>query len=105
MFHELACVLAGFPGLKVGERDSCLIAPWQGREDGEREEAFAARLQAETGCLVADRQNGRIVDLNRVEEWRAHQAPNSSAAFCDFSAIIARFCQAWVQCHRGGKST
>jgi hypothetical protein len=26
---------------------------------------FAARLQAETGCLVADRRNGRIVELGQ----------------------------------------
>jgi hypothetical protein len=29
-------------------------------------EAFAARVQAETGCLVADRRNGRIVALGRA---------------------------------------
>jgi len=39
--------------------------PWHGREDGERGEAFAARLQAETGCLVCDRRNGRIAELAR----------------------------------------
>jgi hypothetical protein len=63
----IARVLAGFPGLKVEERDSYLIAPWHGREDGERGEAFAAQLQAETGCLVADRRNGRIVELGRAK--------------------------------------
>ena len=56
-------VLAEFPGLKVERRDGCLIAPWHGREDAERGESFAARVQAETGCLVADRRNGRIVEL------------------------------------------
>lgn len=59
----VARVLAGFPGLKVEEREGYVIAPWHGREDGERGEAFAARIQAETGCLVADRRNGRIVEL------------------------------------------
>jgi hypothetical protein len=28
---------------------------------------LAARLLAETGCLVADRRNGRIVELGRAE--------------------------------------
>ena len=56
-------VLAGFPGLNVERRDGYLIAPWHGREDGERGEAFAARMQAETGCLVADGRNGRVVTL------------------------------------------
>lgn len=59
---KVAGVLADFPGLTVEERDGYVIAPWHGREDGERGEAFAARLQAETGCLVADRRNGRIVE-------------------------------------------
>jgi hypothetical protein len=59
-------VLAEFPGLKVERWDGYVIAPWHGREDGERGEAFAARLQAETGCLVADRRHGRVVDLARV---------------------------------------
>ena len=59
----VARVLAEFPGLKVDRRNGYLIAPWHGRHDGERGEAFAATIQAETGCLVADRRNGRIVNL------------------------------------------
>ena len=61
-------VLAEFPGLSVEQRAGYLIAPRHGREDAERGEAFAIRLQAETGCLVADRRNGRIVELGRVNE-------------------------------------
>ncbi len=62
----LARVLAEFPGLKIERRDGYLIAPWHGREDAERGEAFAARLHVETGCLVADRRNGRIISLKRA---------------------------------------
>jgi hypothetical protein len=62
----VARVLTDFPGLTVEERDVFVVAPWHGREDAERGEAFAIRLQAETGCLVADRRNGRIVELGRV---------------------------------------
>jgi hypothetical protein len=62
----VARVLAEFPSLKVEHRDGCLIAPWHGNEDGERGEAFAARMQTETGCLVAVRQNGRLVELGQV---------------------------------------
>jgi hypothetical protein len=64
-------VLAEFPGLKVERRDGYLIAPWHGREDADRGEAFAVRLQAETGCLVADRRNGRIVELGQGVMGRA----------------------------------
>lgn len=66
----IARILAGFPGLKIEERDGYVIAPWHGREDGERGEAFAARMQAETGCVVADRRNGRIVELGRAKVAR-----------------------------------
>ena len=66
----VARVLVGFPGLGVEERDGYVVAPWHGREDGEKGEAFAAQLQAETGCMVADRRNGRIVELGRVEAGR-----------------------------------
>jgi hypothetical protein len=59
----VARVLAELPGLKIELRARYPIAPGHGREDGERGAAFAARLQAETGCLVADRRNGRIVEL------------------------------------------
>jgi hypothetical protein len=58
-------ILAEFPGLEIERRDGYLIAPWHGREDAERGEAFASRMQAETGCLVADRRNGRIVELRQ----------------------------------------
>jgi hypothetical protein len=51
-------------------RGGYLIARGYGLEDGERYEAFAARLQAETGCLVADRRNGRIVELGQgAADW------------------------------------
>jgi hypothetical protein len=62
----IARVLAEFPGLNAERRDGYLIVPWHGREDADRGEAFAARVQAETGCLVADRRNGRIVELGRA---------------------------------------
>jgi hypothetical protein len=67
----IARVLAEFPGLNVERRDGYLIAPWHGRKDAERGEAFAARVQAETGCLVADRRNGRIVEVGKVAVERA----------------------------------
>ena len=54
--------MAEFPGLKVERRDGYLIAQWHGRDDGDRG-AFAVRLQAEVGCLIADRRNGGIVEV------------------------------------------
>ncbi len=66
----VACVLAEFPGLKIEQRDAYLIAPRHRREDAERGEVFAAHVQSETGCLVADRRNGRIVELGRLVSER-----------------------------------
>jgi hypothetical protein len=60
-------VLAEFPGLNIERHDGYLTAPWHGREDAERGAAFASRMQAETGCLVADRRNGRILRLARMK--------------------------------------
>ena len=62
----VARVLAEFPGLNVDRRDGFLIAPGHRREDADRGEEFADRLQAETRCVVADRRNGRIVEVGRV---------------------------------------
>jgi hypothetical protein len=67
----VARILTEFPGLRIERRAGYLIAPWHGREDAELGEAFAARLQAETGCLVADRRNGRIVELALPASGRA----------------------------------
>ena len=69
--EAVARVLAEFPGLEVERHAGYLVAPWHGRDDGIRGEQFAARLQAETGCLVADRRNGRIVDLRQKLSDRA----------------------------------
>ncbi|MHC5537559.1 hypothetical protein ACYOEI_04935 [Singulisphaera rosea] len=56
-------VAAEFPGLKISRRDGYVVVPWHGREDAARGEGFAVRMQALTGCMVADRRNGRIIDL------------------------------------------
>lgn len=56
-------VAAEFPGLKISRRDGYVVVPWHGREDAARGEASAARMQALTGCMVADRRHGRLVDL------------------------------------------
>jgi hypothetical protein len=63
--------IAEFPGLEIERRGGYVIAPWRGKEDGERGEAFAARMRAETRCMVADRRNGRIVELEQGVNERA----------------------------------
>jgi hypothetical protein len=51
-------ILAEFPVLEAEWRDGLVILRWHGMGDAKRAESFAARLQAETGCMVADRRNG-----------------------------------------------
>src|SRR4051812_6763371 len=70
-------VLAEFPGLRIERCEGYLIAPWHGREDAERGEAVAARVQAETGCLGADRRNGRIVEVGKVAEGQRAAGPGN----------------------------
>lgn len=60
---EIDWVAAEFPELKIQRRDGYVVVPWHGQEEAARGEAFAARLKAVAGCLVADRRNGRLVDL------------------------------------------
>jgi hypothetical protein len=67
----VARVLVEFPGLKIERRAGYVIAPWHGKDDGDRGEAFASRLRAETGCMIADRRNGRIVELGQGASKRA----------------------------------
>ena len=59
-------VSAEFPGLPIERRAGYVIAPWHGMEDAERGEMFAARLRAETACLVVDRRNGKLVEFGRA---------------------------------------
>ncbi len=67
----VARVLAEFPMLTVEQRDGYLVAPWHGRENAEFGEAFAARIQSETGCMVVDRRNGRVAKLAQKLSARA----------------------------------
>ena len=59
-------VLAEFPGLHIERKEGYVIAPWHGKDDAKRGEAFAIRLRAETGCVVADRRNGKLVEFGQA---------------------------------------
>lgn len=54
-------VLAEFPGLKAEPKDGYIVLPWHGLGPVGASEAFALRLHTLTGCLIADRRNGRII--------------------------------------------
>jgi hypothetical protein len=56
------CVLAEFPGIQAERADGYNIVPWHGTGPVGVSEAFALRLYELTGCLIADRRNGRLIE-------------------------------------------
>jgi hypothetical protein len=55
-------VLAEFPGVKAEHRDGYMVLPWHGLGLTRVSEAFALRIRELTGCLIADRRNGRLIE-------------------------------------------
>ena len=55
-------VLAEFPGIKAERKDGYMVLPWHGLGPAGLSEAFALRLHELTGCLIADRRNGRLIE-------------------------------------------
>jgi hypothetical protein len=55
-------VLAEFPGIKAEQKDGYMVVPWHGFGTVGMSEAFAIRLHELTGCLIADRRNGRLIE-------------------------------------------
>ncbi len=55
-------VLAEFPGIKAEHKDGYLVLPWHGLGPVRLSEVFALRLHELTGCLIADRRNGRLIE-------------------------------------------
>ncbi|MGP0064340.1 MAG: hypothetical protein ACLQGP_12160 [Isosphaeraceae bacterium] len=56
------CVLAEFPDVEAECKDGYLVLPWHGLGSVDVSEAFALRLHELTGCLIADRRNGRLIE-------------------------------------------
>ena len=55
-------VVAEFPGIKAERKDGYVVLPWHGLGQMDVSEAFALRLHELTGCLIADRRNGRLIE-------------------------------------------
>lgn len=67
-------LLALFPDLEIEHKDGCVIVPWHGLGQVAQGEEFVLRLIHATGCLAADRRNGRLVapsQLTGLPEGRA----------------------------------
>jgi hypothetical protein len=55
-------VLAEFPGIMAERKDGYVVLPWHGLGPVDVSEAFAPRLRELTGCPIADRRNGRLIE-------------------------------------------
>jgi hypothetical protein len=55
-------VLAEFPDVEAESRDGYVVLPWHGLGPIGVSEAIALRLHELTGCLIADRRNGRLIE-------------------------------------------
>ena len=55
-------VLAEFPDLEAECKDGYVVVRWHGLGPVGASEAFALRLHELTGCLIADRRNGRLIE-------------------------------------------
>jgi hypothetical protein len=67
-------LLAEFPGLKLEQKDGLVIVHWHGLGQVAQGEEFTLRLMQATGCIVADRRNGRLIapaELKGLPESRA----------------------------------
>lgn len=52
--------------MKAERKDGWVVVPGYGSEKVAKGEAFAIRLQEPTGCLIADRRNGRLTDASEL---------------------------------------
>jgi hypothetical protein len=54
-------------GDDVTVHDGYVIVPWQGGWRNRIAEEFALRLEDQTGCVIADREHGRLVEPSQLE--------------------------------------
>jgi hypothetical protein len=59
-------VMAEFPGVNAEFKDGYVVLPWRGLVPTGPSEEFALRLQRLTGCVIADRRNGRVIDAAKL---------------------------------------
>jgi hypothetical protein len=59
-------VMAEFPGVRADFQDGCVILPWHGLGREAASEEMAIRLQGLTGCQIADRRNGRLIEAEEL---------------------------------------
>lgn len=53
-------------GWKVRFEDGCVILPWKDGRTNRVAERFTLRLQRETGCALADREHGRVIEPRQL---------------------------------------
>jgi hypothetical protein len=63
-------VMAEFPGVRAEFQDGCVILPWHGLGREAASEEMAVRLQSLTGCQIADRRNGRLIEAGELRQGK-----------------------------------
>ena len=53
-------------GWKVRFEEGCVILPWLGGKVNRVAEEFAIRLHRQTGCSLADREHGRLIEPSQL---------------------------------------
>ncbi len=51
---------------RVEIRDGYVVVPWHGKGPVGPSEEFALRLYRESGCLIADRSNARVIEPGKL---------------------------------------
>ena len=52
---------------EVRFHDGYVVVPWKGGWCNRAAEEFALRLQRQTGCLIADREHGRVIEPEQLQ--------------------------------------
>jgi hypothetical protein len=66
-------------GETVELKDGYLMCRWLGGRPNRTLEEFAVRLQRETGCLLADRENGRVIGATQLQGLRGQKTVEEGA--------------------------
>jgi hypothetical protein len=60
-------VMGEFPSVRAEFKDGYVVLPWHGLGSVAASEEMAIRLQSLTGCQIADRRNGRLIEAAALE--------------------------------------
>jgi len=75
-------------GRKVELRDGYVVVPWLGGGANCVSEEFALRLHRVTGCLLADREHGRIIAPEQLKGLDGRTAATQAAGVATSERVV-----------------